>query len=126
MPFLRLGLLGLALALLVGCTGGGGASLDGTVTLDDTPVDGGLITLVPEGGGKSGQSDIKAGKYSISDLEPRKYKVQVSWRKKTGQEPYPGEPGKMQDVFTEQIPSSWKETVDIQPGSNSKNFTIKK
>src|SRR5262249_59685342 len=82
---------GMAVVFLgaVGC-GGSGAAVEGTVTFDNTPVDGGRISLFSQQGvtkGDVGTSEIINGKYSISKgPPPGTYRVEIVWHKKTGKQ----------------------------------------
>jgi hypothetical protein len=76
-------LLSLILGAAIGCGGRGG--VEGTVTINGKPVDGGMILFVPmEGNLKQAptHADIKDGKYELPEgegPEPGLYRVQVIW-----------------------------------------------
>src|SRR5262245_23727809 len=73
---------GLVLLGLTGC-GGGGSSIEGEVTYNGEPVDGGISFVSSDGStgeGASAGEDIREGKYSIPydrGLKPGKYKVEI-------------------------------------------------
>jgi hypothetical protein len=126
-------LLALALVGLAGC--GGGASIQGTVTLDGAPVDGGAIRFTPSGGEGTASgvgAPIVGGKYSITGQKfaPGSYRVDINWKKPTGRQiPTPGDPGMKMDETAEAIPATYnsRSTLkeDLTAGSNTKNFDLK-
>lgn len=68
--------LALGLLLVVGC--GSGATVTGTVTVNGTPLEKGNITFQPEEASKHPQGAvISNGKYTVKNLAPGKYKVNV-------------------------------------------------
>ena len=84
-PISRLVLI-LALGLCMGC---GRTRIEGRVTLDGEPVDGGTISFFQGSGPGSdkGNSAIMAGKYEIAgdrarNLTPGTYTVQIHWIQK--------------------------------------------
>src|SRR4051794_33784616 len=69
----------LALAALVaaGC-GDGGAAVEGTVTFDGRPIDGGYVTLLPaDGKGTAASGPIVHGRYRVTGVVPGPKVVQV-------------------------------------------------
>jgi hypothetical protein len=83
-------IVGAALAGSWGCGGGAiddlpGRALSGKVTLDDKPMEGGLITFLPESPGDpekttTASAQIAAGSFSVAPevgLVAGRYKVQV-------------------------------------------------
>jgi hypothetical protein len=131
----RVLLLALALAGLAGCSGR--PSVQGTVTIDGAPLNGGVIVFTPvvagEGTNATG-GPITDGKYLLSGPkgpEPGSYRVEVSWKKKTGRQvPVPGDPKMQMDETAEAIPPTYrgpKSTLaaEIKPGSNTYNFDLK-
>jgi hypothetical protein len=122
---------------LAGC-GGNRAAVEGSVTLDGKPVDGGIIAFIPDDG-KSGEDHVKAhgeikgGKYALSRSEgpnPGKYKVTINWPKKTGRKvDAPGDPGVKMDEVKEAVPARYnKQTtlvIEIKSGSNTKDYELK-
>jgi len=119
--------------VLSGC--GSGARVEGTVTFDGAPVDGGSISFVPEGSTEApGTGQITDGKYSIrteKGLTPGKYKVEIYWNKKTGKEvKNPNDAGTTVEETKQVIPVRYNTktelTVELKAGSNSGvNFDLK-
>ncbi|WP_143393293.1 hypothetical protein [Fimbriiglobus ruber] len=121
-----------SVALLAGC--GGSARLEGTVTLDGQPVDGGTIAFTPAGGQKSNLAGrIANGKYVIENagtLAPGTYKVEINWPKKTGNMiPNKNDPGTQVDEVKQAIPMEYntqsKLTAELKSGVNTNNFELK-
>ena len=139
--YLRVGLaasvLLCAVVLLSGC-GSGSPTAEGTVSLDGTPVDGGIIAFIPvgdaEGEGKrpAASGEIKAGKYNVDaahKLKTGKYRVEIRWPKPTGKK------SKDPDIPTgdetkEAIPKKYnvesKKEEEVKSGSNTFNYTLTK
>ena len=128
----RVLLLALALVGLAGC---GAPAIQGTVTLDGAPVDGGAIRFTPSGGeGTAGSAgaQIIGGKYVIkgTTLAPGSYRVDINWKKPTGRKvPTPGDAGTTMDETAEAIPAIYNQKstlkADITSGSNTKDFELK-
>jgi len=128
----------LALAVLAGCSSSKRVPVSGTVTFDGKPVDGGVIAFLPEGdvapGGKGTVSgEIVEGKYSLPSgrgPDAGKYKVQITWNKKTGKQiDTPGDPGTKMDDTVQVIPPKYNKqtilTAEIKSGSNDNvNFEL--
>ena len=104
----------------------------GTVTINGAPMDLGMITFVPEDpnqtsvGGKvsDGQFylDATRGPY------PGKYRVQISWAKKTGRK-VPNGDGGMQDETAEGLPARFNTETELTASisswsSNSLDFNL--
>lgn len=134
MPRLRIAfwLATLSVVVVSGC--GGTASVSGTVTLDNQPVDGGGIVFIPEGGkdpAASGQ--INGGNYRIvtnKRLTPGKYTVQISWLKGTGKKvKNESDPGTEDEERVQYVPGEYnigsKLSVELTSGSNTHNFDLK-
>jgi len=128
-------ILPLALCLLTGC-GSGKSRVEGTVTLDGSPVDGGVIAFFPAGTSEqhdAGHAEIKDGKYSVEetkDLKPGNYRVEISWNKPTGKKvPTPGDPDIKMDQVHQVIPAKYntKSTLSetLTSGTNKKDFDLK-
>lgn len=122
--------LGCLVVGLAGC--GSGASISGTVTLDNQPVEMGAISFLPMDGkeGARGGASIENGKYTVpaeKALPPGKYKVEIRWPKKTGKK-IPNEDMPM-DETKEAIPPQYNSkstlTVELTSGQNEKNFDLK-
>jgi hypothetical protein len=130
LPSLRFGLVALVLpvAFLAGC--GGSNHIEGTVTLDGQPVDGGTISFINTSGGSAG-GQILDGKYSIeSKLASGTYKVQIEWLKKTGKTiPNKSDAGTTSDETKQVIPVEYNRqsnlTAEVKSGSNTFNFELK-
>jgi hypothetical protein len=124
--------------VLSGCHGSGTrAAVEGTVNLDDKPVDGGTITFVPEEYKADGiertvvTADIKDGKYSVDAAKgavPGKYRVEIYWKQKTGNQVKDPDTGKMIDETKPVIPEVYnkhtKTTVDIQASGNKFDYKL--
>lgn len=120
----------LPVVFLTGC--GGSARIEGNVTLDGQPVDGGTIAFVsPDGQGGNAGGRIQGGKYAIeTKLPPGAYKVEINWMKSTGKQlPNKSDPGTTVDETKQVIPMEYntqsKLTADIKSGSNTFNFELK-
>lgn len=132
----RVSAAGVWLALVLGCgamatTGCGPATatVEGTVTLDGQPVDGGAILLAPaEGEGPSVTAPIVAGHYALT-TRPGTMRVQISApvvveRRKA----YEGADAPLIEVTRERLPARYNTqselTVDLQPGPNTKDWVL--
>jgi hypothetical protein len=126
---LRFAAFALPVVLLAGC--GGTSRIEGTVTLDGQPVDGGTISFINPGGGENAGGKIQGGKYSIeSKLTPGTYKVEINWLKSTGKTvPNKSDVGTTQDETKQVIAMEYnkqsKLTAEIKSGSNTVNFELK-
>jgi len=126
---------GLALVLLAGCSSK--PSISGKVNFDNTPVDEGSITFLPEGGqraeGARATAEIKDGKYEIPSEKgppPGKYRVEIFWKKKTGKQiQNPTDPGTMIDESKQVIPEKYNVkselTAEVKSGANTFDFDLK-
>jgi hypothetical protein len=126
--------LALVLISLAGCSGR--PAVQGTVTFDGASVDDGAISFVPAGGaGSAGPVGVKVadGKYTIGGdrgLAPGSYRVEITWKKKTGKTvPTPGDPAVQMPETKQVIPPRYNTrtelTADITSGSNTKDFELK-
>ncbi len=129
---LRVLLLTFALVGLTGCSGQ--YPVTGKVTLDGTPVDGGVISFTPKEGGEAGGKatpkggPIVAGKYTQA-LPPGSYRVDINWPKKTGRKVgTPGDPEVLTDETSEAIPSIYNSastlTADVKAGSTTFDYNL--
>jgi len=108
------------LVLLPGC--GSTATVEGTVTLDDSPVETGYITFVPiEGtGGPGSRASIANGRYAIdrdSRAHPGVYRVEISSQRKTGKQIPAGSPaprGTMVDEQVEAVPAQYNKKSNLR------------
>jgi hypothetical protein len=127
-------LLALAAALIVvsGCSNR--ATVEGTVTLDDRPVDGGVITFAPtDGKGKAVSADIVAGHYVLQSAQRPahgSYRVEIYWKKKTGRQvEVPGDPGHRMDQVVQLIPPQYNtqstQLAKVKSRSHTFNFALK-
>ena len=123
-----------ALLVLPGCASR--AAVEGAVTFDGAPVDGGSITFLPsESGSKRIQvsADIVNGKYNLpagKGPTPGSYRVQIIWNKKTGKQiDTPGDTGVKMDETVPVIPAQFntdsKLSAEIKSGANTVNFDLK-
>ncbi len=126
--------LSLSCLVLSGCgSHKGGTAVEGSVTLDGQPVDGGTITFVPDDPlTKPVVADIKAGKYALDSSHgptPGKNRIQINWKKKTGRQKPSNDPPNMIDEEFEYIPDEYSahshHERDIKSGENNKfDFAI--
>lgn len=109
-------------------------ALHGAVTLDDQPVAGpGTVAFYPEAGNELGVSgEIVDGKYEIpAERGPvaGKYRVEITWPKKTGKQIPSLDPGMMSDETIEAIPKKYNRdselTVEISSSQSVHDFHLK-
>lgn len=129
-------LLALSSMALPGCSSGsgGGAPVEGMVTLDNAPVDGGVISFVP-----AERSDhqvmvfakIHNGKYVLTGKQgpvPGRYRVDIGWKKKTGRQVPSSDPPNKIDEEIQLIPKKYNEKsatfVDIKSAGNKFDYAI--
>jgi hypothetical protein len=122
-------------AVLCACAGcAGRPSVEGKVTLDGVPVDGGSISFFQGSGPGSdkGNAPIVAGQYVIDgerarNLTPGSYTVKIFWIRLKGK-PNPTNPDANPPVW-EAIPPQYNEkstlTREIKPGANKFDFDLK-
>jgi hypothetical protein len=125
----------LAVFMLAGCGATTGRyAVEGSVNLNNEPVDGGVIMFLPleataaEGGQRTpAQGEIKGGKYSIDAANgpsAGKYRVEIVWNKKTGKKkpPEKGEPEV--DETAQVVPLAYnlhsKSVVEVKAGQVNK------
>jgi hypothetical protein len=107
--------------------------VEGTVTLDGQPVDGGKITFVPKSGKDPVSADIVGGKFALpSGRGPvvGSYTVQIFWKKKTGRKvDTPGDPGVPMEEAVDVIPSQYNAqstlTAEVKSSGNAFTFDCK-
>jgi hypothetical protein len=127
--------LPLALLALSGC---GSTTATGTVTLDNSPVDGGAILFIPieEAGGSRPTvgGEIIDGKYTLlgaKGLATGKYRVRITWNKKTGRKvTVPGDNTVQMDETVQSIPGKYNTESTLEAdvkssGSNVFDFPLK-
>jgi hypothetical protein len=126
-------------ALVSGCGGSGDRQpVEGTVTLNGKPVDGGMILFLPaeDNKGDAGKfnkahATIRDGKYALEAADgpnTGKYKVQIVWNRKTGKQ-VPGDGPNMIDETEQVVPLIYNAqstvVVDIKSGKNTFNYELK-
>jgi hypothetical protein len=120
------------LSTVVGCGRGSSASINGRVTVDGVPVDGGSILLVPlaaNGGVTGGQ--IIDGRYAVSKgLAPGKFRVELRQPRLSGRmvpKPF-GMPGETVAGLEESIAADANEEsvleVTVMSGGNTADFEV--
>ncbi len=124
---LVVGLLGLA-----GCGGGGAASVAGTVTFDGTPIDSGTVTFISqEQTGARFSGRVADGKYAVAadrGAAPGKYRVELTWDKKTGKKKPDGDGGFNFDTMQSlppQFNTATTLTAEVKSGSQTIDFPLK-
>jgi hypothetical protein len=132
-----IGLAILSSLAAAGCTGKR-VSVAGAVTYDGQPVDGGRIFFIPHGdpvGRPAVHATIEQGKYHLSAAqgpESGNHRVEIVWHKKPGDKPLgkPGDPGFTTDDLVQTLPAVYNSkstlSADVQPGSNTFDFPLKK
>ncbi len=121
-----------------GCGSNTRVPVEGSVTLEGQPVDGGTITFAPEEYIENGTTrtvvtaDIKGGKYSLDashGAEPGKYRVEIYWKKKTGRHVPSEEPPGTKEEVLNYIPRPYNEgsrtVVEIKSGGNKFDYALK-
>ena len=81
-----------------------------------------------DGGSQRATGHINGGKYRLDSQngpEPGKYRVEITWRKKTGNK-VPGEGGHPRDEIVPGIPAKYNTeselVVEVKPGRNTFHF----
>jgi hypothetical protein len=130
--------LALVSCLLAAGCGGKRASVQGTVTYDGEPVDGGRIHFIPQGdppGRPAVHAVIEQGKYHLSASQGPEFgshRVEIVWHKKPGGKPLgkPGDPGFTTDDLVQTLPAIYNSkstlSANVQPGSNTFDFALTK
>jgi hypothetical protein len=119
---------------MTGCGDSGRAGVQGSITLDGAPVDGGRIMFIPtDPKGHNAYGDIKEGKYEVvADKGPSlgTHKVEILWFKKTGKKVVGSDPPNLVEEKIQLIPEKYnkKSSVkeEIKPGMNTFNYDLKK
>ena len=122
-----------ALALAGGC-GRPIGTVSGVVTMDEQPLEKGIISFsAAEGAATESASppvsaDITGGRYSAEMVAGKKF-VQISASKVIGTRKQSDAPGAAVDeIFEEQLPpkynSSTELTLEVKPGGNSKDWAV--
>jgi hypothetical protein len=129
-------LLVLSLFLVAGCGDGiSRATVQGTVTLDGQPIDGGRIMFiaVEKKSGANAVADIKDGKYAVPAPKGPSigtHKVEIIWLKKTGKEVVSSsDPPNMVAETIQVIPKQYNANSgvkeEIKSGANTFNYDLK-
>jgi hypothetical protein len=106
-------------ATIAGCGGSTDIPISGEVTLDGRPVAGpATIAFYPEPGTNSPNAggEIVDGKYSIpAEKGPStgKFRVEITWPKKTGKQIPSVDPGMMTDETFEAIPAKYNSNSEL-------------
>jgi len=119
--------------VLAGCdTGPPTGVITGQVTIDGTPVDGGMIRFVPVGGeSQPGDSPITAGAYSVT-MPVGEKKVEITWgRLKSGGAQSVDTTSMGTDVYVETIPRKFNGNdttlrYEVKEGEQKKDFALTK
>jgi hypothetical protein len=131
-------LAGLLLLLIVlpGCGRGSRIPLQGAVQYAGNPIDNGTVTFIPEGGAdetrpKAG-TRITDGKYAFDPNFgpfPGRYKVQITWDRKTGRKISTGD-ADSRDETVQVLPGKYNEqttlTAEVKSGQSKLDFTLEK
>jgi len=106
--------------------------VQGRVLFDGASVDGGAITFIPAANPKEPWAGgrITGGKYSLpagKGLTPGTYRVQISWKQKTGKQvPTPGDKENLRDEMRETIPEKYNKnttlTAELKASANTVDF----
>jgi hypothetical protein len=121
------------LALIAGCNTGPRCSVDGKVSYAGEAVDQGGIAFVPveNGGGQSVTGQIHGGRFTLDSRSgpmPGKYRIEIYWRKRTGNK-VPGESAHPKDEIVWVIPPKYNtesELVrEVKAGHNTLDFELK-
>ena len=122
-----------ALLAAAGC-GSGHVPLTGEVSYDGQPIDEGTITFVSptedDAAGKP-SARIEGGKYKFdkdTGPAPGKYKVQITWLKKSGQKVSTGD-GEVRDDKVNVLPAKFNTQTtlkaEVKSGSPKMDFPLK-
>jgi len=121
------------LPVLIGC-GADRVQMRGTVTYDGNPIDNGTIVFVPDGGDSRPKTAtrITDGKYEFEPNFgplPGKYKVEITWDKKTGRKISTGD-ADSRDETKQVLPSQFNTqttlTAEIKRGETTLDFHLPK
>lgn len=125
--------LGLVFAGLIGCGNGNSVEIVnvmGRVTLDDQPLEKGLIQFLPtDGSGSSAASEIRQGKYQ-ANMTIGKKRVEVTSPKVIGkQKAYDTPDSPVMDLLEEQIPVEYNAksqlNANVSREQKAFDFTLK-
>lgn len=110
---LRLLLLGIACAILIGCSHDGKTEIDGTVTWNGQPISNGYVELIPLGKGQIDGGDIVDGKFSLRTHEGEKRVTVIAQREIGKTQPTQREPNPRPILF-QYIPPEFKEKSQLK------------
>lgn len=124
---MRGGWLVLLLAGVAGCSGGGGGTVSGEVTVDNVPLAEGRIEFTPPGPKGPLQTTITAGKYTLRDVPEGTALVRIFAPKMIGKKAMlPGSPPVEQ--YDETLPKRYNVESDlkreVKAGDNKIDFPI--
>jgi len=126
-------LVALSSFALSGCGDSGRAGVQGNVTLDGAPVDGGKIMFIAADAKGNAHADIKEGKYELATGQGPTlgtYRIEIYWYKKTGKKVVGSDPPNLVEEKVQLIPAKYntKSPVkeEIKPGMNTFNYDLKK
>src|SRR5260370_41190549 len=118
---------------MTGCGAPSRAGVQGNVTLDGAPVDGGKIMFIAAGAMGNAHADIKEGKYELAAGQGHSlgtYRIEIYWYKKTGKKVVGSDPPNLVEEKIQLIPEKYntKSSVkeEIKPGMNIFNYDLKK
>jgi hypothetical protein len=129
-PLMHAGLVALlsGVALAGGCAAAK-TTIQGEVTLDNEPLQEGLITYVPvDGKTPNAATKIKDGKYRL-DANPGAMRVQINSSLVTGKrKAYDSADSPLIDVLGERVPERYNDktelTADVKKGENVFNWKL--
>ena len=109
-----------AMLLCLGCgKSSGRQAIQGTVTLDGSPLESGTISFFPKPGttSPSAGSAISQGEFHIaaeSGLLPGTFRVEITARRATGEKRYDDVMGKEYDVVEQFLPPQYNKNSELQ------------
>jgi hypothetical protein len=124
-------LVAACLSFLGGCDDSNLSEINGTVTVEGTPVGAGSITFFPaDGQGPTAGGAIKDGKYSVK-VPPGKLKVSISAPKVVGKKKLYNTPDSPEgDITAETLPARYNAKseleFEVKSGKNTKDWDLQK
>ena len=127
--------LALGMSWIAGCggpryQGDPRAAIEGSVSLDGQPVDGGTINFMPvDSDGRVASALISGGRYEIAEERgptPGKYRVEISWNKPLGpvDEENPDAPQPSEQVVPAKYNQNTELERDVTAGKNELDFPL--
>jgi len=119
----------LVLGLMFGCGGGSpSGTVQGKVTLNGAPLEGGRIRFIPTAGPPV-DAEIKAGQYSVQ-VAPGESRVEITYPKVVGKrKAYDTPDSPMVDITEESVPAMYNLKSELKyavtAGANAKDFELK-